>query len=249
MHRSSSVAMRALTLFFVPGVARRASLALIAGLSLCASLLPAAHADVFVREVSLGAGEASGSLTLPLGTQNYWVGYQNINVSPTTSDLNATSFIAYCADPFHYSSTSYHDYFNAASVHVTGGITGQPGDIQKLYDKYYGGTIGNNANAAAFQLALWEIGNDDKNLTSGVVQKNGSTNSTLVTNAQTLLSGFSSYAGPQLYNLTLYEVNWTVQGAAGQSYIVATPVPEPGTYAMLLAGLVVFGWVARRRLS
>lgn len=29
--------------------------------------------------------------------------------------------------------------------------------------------------------------------------------------------------------------------------VTINPVPEPGTYAMLLAGLAVIGWVVRRR--
>lgn len=41
-----------------------------------------------------------------------------------------------------------------------------------------------------------------------------------------------------------------VAGAGGASFggsIIATPVPEPETYAMMLAGLVAVGFLARRR--
>jgi hypothetical protein len=42
----------------------------------------------------------------------------------------------------------------------------------------------------------------------------------------------------------------TVGGQASYGgNIVATPVPEPETYAMLLAGLGVVGFLARRRQS
>jgi hypothetical protein len=211
-----------------------------------AGLIAAAHADVFVKEVSLGAGQYSGQLVLPVGTANYWAGYQNISVADDANGRNARSFIAYCADPFHYSTTSYNDFFNAP---VTTALPGRAADIQKLFDGYYGATIGSNSDAAAFQLALWEIANDDKNLGTGVVKTTTSTDGTLFTKAGTILRDFSSYNGPQFYSLTLYQVNRTIPNFAGQDYIVATPVPEPGTWAMLLAGLVGLGGMVRRRVA
>jgi hypothetical protein len=43
-------------------------------------------------------------------------------------------------------------------------------------------------------------------------------------------------------------VNGTSSGAGGyQTSINVTPVPEPGTYAMMLAGLGLMGFIARRR--
>ena len=46
--------------------------------------------------------------------------------------------------------------------------------------------------------------------------------------------------------------DYTIQGfsfsaASGASEFSATPVPEPGTTAMLLAGLAGLGWLVRRR--
>ena len=39
----------------------------------------------------------------------------------------------------------------------------------------------------------------------------------------------------------------SLQGGDSGKYIPTTPIPEPGTYAMMLAGLGLLGFVARRR--
>lgn len=47
-----------------------------------------------------------------------------------------------------------------------------------------------------------------------------------------------------------YRVTGLVDGSAGGSYVLTstiTPVPEPGTMALVLAGLSVVGFIARRR--
>jgi hypothetical protein len=61
----------------------------------------------------------------------------------------------------------------------------------------------------------------------------------------------SGLPGAGVYYLA---VNGTADGALGGSYggvlgtqVVAAPVPEPETYALMLAGLGVLGFIARRR--
>ncbi|CAN5290573.1 hypothetical protein BH11PSE9_BH11PSE9_31570 [soil metagenome] len=49
------------------------------------------------------------------------------------------------------------------------------------------------------------------------------------------------------YQLTVTGINSAAVGSYGGSVAVAAPVPEPQTYALMLAGLGVMGFVARRR--
>jgi hypothetical protein len=53
------------------------------------------------------------------------------------------------------------------------------------------------------------------------------------------------------YTFGANEQGWVVQSAAvggpANLYVISVPVPEPETYAMLLAGLGLVGFVARRR--
>ncbi len=117
-------------------------------------------------------------------------------------------------------------------------------EISNLYNQAYAGALsGTNAhlNAAAMQLALWEIANDDKNLATGAVQTVTGTDSQLKTATQNLLTAHSTNYQPAQYTFTLYT------NSNKQDYLVASPVPEPETYAMLLAGLGLLGLVARRR--
>ena len=61
-----------------------------------------------------------------------------------------------------------------------------------------------------------------------------------------VLSGFTGTLIPGAYNLRLSGT----AGTGGASYggnVVLTPIPEPETYALMLAGLGVVGFVAARR--
>jgi hypothetical protein len=60
-------------------------------------------------------------------------------------------------------------------------------------------------------------------------------------------------AAPGTYSASFQLVNLAAASPFGDSGVFhfdfAVPVPEPGTYAMLLAGLAVLGLIARRRVS
>jgi hypothetical protein len=229
----------------------------IAGLVFSAGLMVTSAtnaSDVFVSETGLGAGQASGSLVLPVGTNNVWAGLQTISVAAEVDGASASSFLAYCVDPAHYSTSAYIAFFApAAKDNLETVFVPQAATMRDLFNRYYAGTINDNANAAAFQLALWEIVDDNRDLATGSVRANASTNSGLVGNATALLNNLS-YLGPSLYDLTVYRVDRAVAGASGQDYIVASPkagfvtsIPEPEPYVLILAGLGMIGLCARRR--
>jgi hypothetical protein len=119
----------------------------------------------------------------------------------------------------------------------------QAADVAKLYSQSYAGTAGDNLNSAAFQLALWELANDNGSLADGNVHTTGSTDSSVVAAANSMLFNVANnVAGATQYSFTVYT------HPTQQDFLVTvTAVPEPETYAMLLAGLGLMGAVARRR--
>lgn len=219
----------------------------VSGLAAALLLVGVAHAEapVNVSESSIGNGNASGGLILPVqsGSANYWVGLQNITVQEGSS---TNTFQAFCIDPFQWSSSSYTTY-TKTNLSPTFSATkiGQIEDLFSYNDTYAIATTGTSATAkraaAALQLALWEIANDDGVLRTGGVKKTSSTSADLVSDTQDLLTNSASYTDPSLYSFTFYK------SGSNQDFIVASPVPEAETLAMMLAGLGMLGAVARRR--
>ena len=207
-----------------------------------------ASGTVYVKENN-SISKESLNLVLPIqsGAHNYGTGSLNITVGTGLGEgsiTNGTSFLAYCIDPFQWSSSSALPY---STVALSALGTTQEADVTKLYSQSYAGTNGNSVNSAAFQLALWELAKDDGVLTTGGVRTTDVTNASVVAAASSMIyNAQHANAGSSQYSFNLYT------NGSKQDYLVATlgsvtPVPEPETYAMLLAGLGLIGFTASRR--
>ena len=205
-----------------------------------------ASAQLYVRETpSIGT---SVDLVLPVNlpstsANGYWSGL--LNITPSAAENGpGSSFAAFCIDPSQYASVTASDYFLATGLSALGNSTKETW-VSNLYSNNYSSSIGNATDAAAFQLALWDLAKDDGNLTTGNVRTTESTNSTVVGLANSMITGAKSGAGAAQYSFSLYT------STTAQDYVVATSVtavPEPQTYAMLLSGICLLSFTARRRL-
>jgi len=177
-------------------------------------------------------------VTLPTGTRNYLVGSYRLEPAGP-----AESFLAFCVDPFQWASGSDLSYDKSPLASFLSGSAAKLAEVTSLFGNAYAGTIGDATKAAGFQLALWEVFNDDQDLSTGGVRTTGLTHVGAADEAQRLLdelSGWTSTPGTA-YQLTMYS------SSTHQDFLSATPVPEPETAALLLGGLALLGIATRRR--
>jgi hypothetical protein len=163
-----------------------------------------------------------------------------------TSGASSTSFVAYCVDlaqsfnwgsPFTVTPASASSVFSAAQYSA----------LDHLYTQYFPATT-DKASSAAFQLAVWAIVSEPGStysLSSASFSATAyglapGTEAAALATASTWLSTIGSGASGG-YNLTVLE------SPTYQDQLIATPIPEPETYAMLLAGLGPLAFAIRRR--
>lgn len=213
-------------------------------LTLAAAILAAGTNHAAADTVSLRYAGPGSTLTTqvqlpdPLGTRNYLVGSYRLETSTPTD-----SFLAFCVDPFQWASSGPLSYERTPLAGFLSGSATRLADVTSLFGHAYADTLGNATKAAGFQLALWEVFNDNKSLSTGVVRATGATSVAARTEAQRLLDALPTWTNTPgaAYRLTMYS------NGAHQDFLAATPVPEPDSVALLLGGLALLGAVTRRR--
>jgi hypothetical protein len=158
--------------------------------------------------------------------------------------FGTNSFYAFCIEPtVAFSGTSNH--------YNVGNFTASD-SVKRLYEGYYTTVLGSNLNnpapkAKAFQLALWELNNDNGNLLSGNLRFNSLSNAVVADANAMLVTARGNGVIHNTYSYTALDSKGA--GINSQKLLTVTPVPEPETYAMMLAGLGALGFMARRKKS
>ncbi len=171
----------------------------------------------------------------------------------TGSTLPAgTSFMALCVDIYHFlnttgAGTSYS--LTTGTSFYSGGNGYKATDLERLASYVFDNNLLTTAaQSAAFQLAAWEIVNDAAgtgNYNLGMGDFRVTTGDAV---ARTLAGTWLGVVNAGSYQIDQKLSVWA-QDIAGstQDLAVFAPIPEPESYAMLLAGLALMGFVARRR--
>lgn len=157
----------------------------------------------------------------------------------------AGSFAAYCVDPFQDVNDLYSAYERSplTAAHLPPVEATRFDAVSKLFANAYAGSLANGTKAAGFQLALWEVWHDDGKLATGSIRSLASSDPGMVIEATNLLGSIANWSSGTAYDLTFYF------SPAYQDYAtadLALEVPEPETYALLLAGLGMLGLMRRR---
>lgn len=141
-------------------------------------------------------------------------------------------------------------YTNDATIHPEVGHTNNRDPISKAtewiftqFSSNQAAYAGTQALANSTQIAIWYL---EGELNNDMSLYTGNANAmTFVANATNAVAGGWTDVGDRVRVLNLYkDVNYT-QHSQDQLYLM--PVPEPETYAMMLAGLGLIGFVANRR--
>ena len=208
----------------------------LAAASLLAVGAVAAHADALTFD-----GYANGSASI-----NYNILSVAVSGTPGaggfTTHLNGgPSFVSFCNDL--YQTLSFGGGISGYTAIDSGVFAFQNPtasvDLNKLFTAFGGVSTANSTNSAAFQVAVWEIVYETSgsyNLTSGNASFSG--DAAAIATAAGWLGALGSV---DAVDVTVFHSD------ANQDVVSSSPIPEPGTYAMMAAGLAAMGFVSLRR--
>jgi hypothetical protein len=106
--------------------------------------------------------------------------------------------------------------------------------------------VNNAKTSSAFQLAVWEIMAENSG-SYGLSTGNFTAFGNSVPGVLTLANSWLANLGTAAPTMELHVWRANIPGST-QDLAVFAPIPEPGSYAMLLAGLTLIGFAARRSM-
>ncbi|HMO44611.1 MAG TPA: PEP-CTERM sorting domain-containing protein [Rubrivivax sp.] len=206
-------------------------------------------------------GFKNGSVAATITNGGYTTG---ASVGEFTGSLDGNAFSTFCTDiyqSFSWNNSGNPYTYDLKSVAETQEMwsvspytAGSYSQVSKLYTTAYDSIGTSSIKSAAFQFALWELlyetpngGAYDAGSGSFKVSSTGNT-STAITQANDWLAALGS-ASEGYAIQSLYSGPNQMPGNQ-QDFLVATPVPEPETYALALVSLgIVAGYAKRKRGS
>lgn len=236
---------------------KAAGLAGVAALCLMAAGASATTIELTYKGASSGGDAkkvnitAVPSLTPPAVSGNQWAfGFKMESDQPSPFDR----FTAWCLDLQYYlgvvGAHRYEMTDTPFSSTLDLSLDGRGGRIQDVFDANYATVdISDGAQAAGFQLALWEaLYDSDLNLMTGDFQAaDKDVNATTAFDfAQGYLVAADGYGDGRKFTLTFLE-STPVSGPKKQNLVTATPVPLPAAGLLLLAALGGLSALRRRR--
>lgn len=226
----------------------------LSALALGAAMLSPASASVIGTPVEAIIKSNAKQTTYYTQNWNGTAGRVNLQTWDVSTEAGE-HFLALCIEPGVDMKTNKQSYteFGDFSFDRNGA------SIDRLYGLFYGSAsaAGGGKESLSFQLALWELYNDDGTLS---VTQDGKL-AVLETGSNADTTGLYAGAGTVVAraNAMLADVasgkdyitkyDYTVYRGAHQDFVSATvsAVPEPTTVAMMGLGLALIGLTSRRR--
>lgn len=192
--------------------------------------------------VSVTVAESLSSFVLANGASTMAAQAGGYNTTISNAGVLDGSFVSYCVDLGQY--LKFNTDYNAgqyAAGDAASFFGSRYNDVLKLFSYGYNAvTNGTAEKSAGFQIALWELVYENSgsyNVLDGGIRFSSSA---ALDEAAGFLQGAASFNGQSL-NLQV------LTSDTKQDVAFATPVPEPGAYALMLVSLATVGVMTRRR--